>query len=227
MDKTRIIDKVYKCLRLSESCNANEAAAALRQAQRLMEKYGISEGQVLAARIGESSVSAPGAVISFWAVALAELVGDAFACRAYVVRRNRTASEFRFIGAGHSPQVSAYTFSILRRRLEQGRARFVEELAQANDEQRERQGDAFTQAWLFRISRTVERFVADPATETAMDEYTQQHYGDVGEWHRGSPSAGEGDYDAYLRGLHDAARVRLFRPCTRDHDGHIRLEAYA
>ena len=32
MDQEKIIDKICKCLRLSESCNPNEAASALRQA---------------------------------------------------------------------------------------------------------------------------------------------------------------------------------------------------
>ena len=36
MDKQKIIDKIKKCMALGNSSNANEAAAALRQAQKMM-----------------------------------------------------------------------------------------------------------------------------------------------------------------------------------------------
>ena len=36
IDKTKILDKVKKCLALSKSANENEAATALRQARKLM-----------------------------------------------------------------------------------------------------------------------------------------------------------------------------------------------
>jgi len=50
----KIIDKICKCLRLSESGNPNEAALALRQATSMMKKHGISDTQVLSAEVTES-----------------------------------------------------------------------------------------------------------------------------------------------------------------------------
>ncbi len=46
MDKERAIEKIKKCLALSKSPNANEAAAALRQAQAMMRKYNVEEHEV-------------------------------------------------------------------------------------------------------------------------------------------------------------------------------------
>lgn len=226
MEKTRIIDKIVKCLRLSESCNANEAASALRQAQRLMRKYDISDSEVVSARIGESSAQAIDADPSFWCVALADLVAEAFASRAYLVRRHACAAQWRFIGAGHGPQISAYTFSVLQRRLSHGRARFKQELDDLAVDERERQADVFAQAWLLRISRTVGRFTADPAMEEAIERYTEAHYGPIGEWrHAGPDNSGQGDYEAIMRGLREAERVRLFRPFRATHRRAASLEA--
>lgn len=57
-DKDRIIDKIRKCLALSNSANEHEAAAALRQAQKLMELYRVSDAELLAAGVGEASTHA-------------------------------------------------------------------------------------------------------------------------------------------------------------------------
>ena len=42
MADDKILDKIKKCLVLASSANEHEAAAALRQAQKLMEAHGIS-----------------------------------------------------------------------------------------------------------------------------------------------------------------------------------------
>ena len=75
----KIIDKICKCLRLSESGNPNEAALALRQATSLMKKYGVSDTQILAAEVTEGATFAGERYNPpFWALALANLVANAF-----------------------------------------------------------------------------------------------------------------------------------------------------
>lgn len=46
MDREKAVDRIRKCLALSKSPNEHEAAAALRQAQKLMKAHGISEDEV-------------------------------------------------------------------------------------------------------------------------------------------------------------------------------------
>src|SRR5882724_10574426 len=46
VDKGRILDKIRKCLALSKSANEHEAAAALRQAQKMMQANGLTEDEV-------------------------------------------------------------------------------------------------------------------------------------------------------------------------------------
>lgn len=59
MDKQKILDKIKKCMALSKSANAHEAAAALRQAQSLMRKHGITEDEVEALGYGSERVQIP------------------------------------------------------------------------------------------------------------------------------------------------------------------------
>ena len=127
MDNRRVIDKIYKCLRLAESCNPNEAAAALRQAQGLMKKYGISEEQVFATPIAESSVNTGDRYhLHFWVVALADVVSCAFSCRVFIARGFGRSTELKFIGIGSTPELASYTFSVLHRNLQQAREDYIE-----------------------------------------------------------------------------------------------------
>src|SRR5690348_8415840 len=45
-DKTRAMEKIRKCLALSKSANEHEAAAALRQAQKLMQMHDLDENDL-------------------------------------------------------------------------------------------------------------------------------------------------------------------------------------
>jgi hypothetical protein len=58
MDNRKIMDKIRKCLALSQSANEHEAAAALRQAKKLMEAHNISAEDVKAAEVSEARVKA-------------------------------------------------------------------------------------------------------------------------------------------------------------------------
>lgn len=52
-NQDKIISKIKKCLALAKSNNPHEAAAALRQARKMMTQYQINEADVLLSDIGE------------------------------------------------------------------------------------------------------------------------------------------------------------------------------
>lgn len=212
MDKTKIIDKIQKCLRLSQSGNANEAAAALRQAQGLMRKYGIIEAEIRLGQIEEASASSTGYFNPpYWAVALSELVAQAFDCRAFICQRDQSP-EFRFIGVGANAEVSAYTFTFLFRQLRHARRQYLHEGGITDMKERSRRGNVFAQAWLFRIAQTVAEFVSDPASQNAIDEYVNTNYGETPAWERPPAHLDNTDYDVILSGMRAASDVQLMRP---------------
>ena len=55
----RILRKIERCLALSRSANEHEAGTALRQAQHLMDEYGVSEIDVAASTIDRVAVKSP------------------------------------------------------------------------------------------------------------------------------------------------------------------------
>lgn len=213
MDRDKIIDKISKCLRLSESCNPNEAAAAIRQARRMMQKYDISEHQVLAGGVTEASVSS-GINYNppFWVLALSNIVARSFGCRAFLSRKDGQHHHFRFIGTGHSAQVGSYTFEVLQRRLRRARKDFVWSLDVESKKEKTRRGDVFAQAWLFRITQLVTDFAEPPQTKKAVDEYIRQHYGTTADLYSSPKMVDNPDYEDILSGMRAANEVDLYRP---------------
>jgi len=212
MDKHKIIDKIHKCLRLADSGNPNEAAMALRQAQALMRKYNIREEEVRQT-INEASAGSAGYYNPpYWAVALSELVAQAFDCRAYISRQPEQRPVFRFIGVNYAATVSAYTFTVLFRQLRRARRQYIDDQNCQDAQERLRLGNVFAQAWLFRIAKTVAEFVSDSQAQSSVDAYVQDKYGDVVDFNREPTDPGSADYDVILSGLRAAEAVELFRP---------------
>lgn len=213
MNKKKIIDKIHKCLRLSESGNPNEAASALRQAQALMRKFGICEEDVQPAQVNE--VSAPSAGYynpPYWAVALSELVAQAFDCRAYISRREEQRPFFRFIGIDYTASVAAYTFTVLFRQLRRARRVYMDELGIEDRQESLRRGNVFAQAWLFRIAQTVAEFLTNPSSQVAIDAYVKEHYGNPEDFEREFTDPQSEDYEVIVSGMQAAKKVSLFKP---------------
>jgi len=207
----KIIDKIYKCLRLSESGNPNEAALALRQATSLMRMHGISDAQILAAEVSESATQVGERFNPpFWAIALANLVAEAFQCRNLVSRKYGRCPEFRFIGIGYKAEVATYSYSVLHRYL----LRAIEEFElTANDaSEKQHRTEVFAQAWLFRVGRTVDEFIGENADKEIIDEYIQKKYGETAEMVSETPTNTQtADYDDILSGMRAANEVELYR----------------
>ena len=216
MVKDKIITKICKCLRLSESANPNEAAAALRQALALMRKHNISQDQVLKPDIQEATASTKRKSIPYWLVALANLVAEGFLCRVYIARQQK-APEFVFIGHDVAPQIASYTFTVLSRILIRSRFKYMSELNAVEDHnmsnrELRRRGNIFAQAWLFRVAQTVKTFAASPQSQEAIDEYITENYGDVGDYTHQPDGTIPEDYDSILNGMRAAQNVSLYRP---------------
>jgi hypothetical protein len=218
-DNKKIIDKICKCLRLSESGNPNEAALALRQATSMMKKYGISDTQVMAAEVTECATEVGERFNPpYWALALANLVAEAFECRNLISRQYGKRPEFRFIGLGFRAEVATYSYTVLHRYL----LCAIEEFKLSAKENSEKEGlegkrrvEVFAQAWLFRVGRTVSEFIGENADEVLIDEYIEEKYGEAVEIAREPVETQNADYDDILCGMRAANEVQLYRSVGR------------
>lgn len=211
----KIIDKIYKCLRLSESGNPNEAALALRQATSMMKKHGISDEQVLAAEVTES-VTQAGERFNppFWALALANLVAEAFDCRNLISRQYGKPPEFRFIGLGFKAEVATYSYTVLHRYLHRAIDDFEQSVENKKDDdgaENKRRAEVFAQAWLFRVGRTISEFIGEDADKKVIDDYIEEKYGQTVELAGKPTDTQNADYDDILSGMRAANDVELYR----------------
>ena len=212
MQHRKIIDKICKCLRLSESGNPHEAAMALRQAHRLMQKYRISEELLRKAIVEESVVDVGEAYTPpFWVLALANLVADTFDCRVFVARHYGRRPEYRFLGLDLTPELASYTFEVLLRQLMQAREEFIASLALDEQAESRRRGDVFAQAWLFRVARTVESFASNTELLATVDAHIQAEHGETVDLSREPAQPAKGDYEDILCGMRAANEVSLYR----------------
>jgi len=228
MDRDKIIDKVVKCLRLAESGNPNEAASALRQAHGLMRKYGIIDADIEQHAVNESTAGSGGYYNPpYWALALSELIAEAFGCRVYLARREAAHPQFRFIGREQRASVAAYSFTVLYRQLRLARRHYIKNLDLEDRQEMRRLGNVFAQAWLYRIARVVAEFDADTSSQEAVDDYVRHQYGETTETLRDYTDPNTQDYDVILSGMRAAQTVSLFRPVHRGKAQKLRAKVCA
>lgn len=120
-DRSKIIDKIKKCLALAGSSNVHEAAAAMRQAQKLMEQYGVTEDDVDALEVESEQIVTPepwkkSLKLPVYFAKIASLMSVAFGVKAliecaYVNGKPRMA--IRYFGTQNRAQIAAYTHVVV------------------------------------------------------------------------------------------------------------------
>lgn len=211
----KIASKIAKLLALATSDNANEAATARRQAQAMMDKYNLTQGDVAAAAVYEKAAKTnskhqPPLYLSH----LALLVCRAFGCE--VVAQNGGGcldSSMLFMGLGIKPELAAYTFDVLRRQLQKDRTAFTKGLSnRMKRTTKTRKADAFCDAWLGRIHRQVTEFAGTEHDKSAIAAYKKGRFKNLQDDTRQGRQTRADDYAAMLAGSMAAKDVELRRP---------------
>ena len=155
----KILQKIQKCLALSKSDNPHEAAAALRQAQKLMDKHLVTEADVAMAEVSERPATAgtPSATPPYWLVLLASVVEDAFGVSSFYQVRYRKTAQFVFVGISPALDIATYTFAVLRRQCAQARRARYKKL-RGKRVNRIRRADAYATGWALAVDKQVKAF---------------------------------------------------------------------
>lgn len=174
MDKQKVLEKIKKCLALGESANEHEAAQAIRQAQILMGKYGISEMDVELSAVSEKGVGCA-ATLPNWHQVLISRCAKAFGVGCYM-NREWGLAEARFFGIGIKPELAAYAYEVLLRQLKKERREYIKTELKAVRLPRNKtaRADQFCTGWVYAIAQKVKEFAAEPAEEEVLARYKQQ-----------------------------------------------------
>ncbi|HTN30694.1 MAG TPA: DUF2786 domain-containing protein [Pseudomonas sp.] len=210
MDHSKALDKIKKCLRLAASSNPNEAAAAMRQARALMEKYRIEEADVLMAEVQEHGArSGSKHTPAQWEANLAGCVARAYACRVLFAVG---LGEWRFIG--EMAEVAGYSMTLLLRQVRQARRDYIgDKLKRCKAANKTKRADVFCDAWVFAVRRQVQEFAGQEQPSQAVEAYVSKHHPSLSDLdarnrNAGRPINNRSAQDA-LHGLEAAAGVRL------------------
>ena len=189
MDKAAAIEKIKKCLALSKSSNPNEAATALRQAQKLMAQHDVGEIELQLSDVSEATTGAACVDIVDWDSGLSHLVGRAFGCEVISITdrklvgktcRTRKTRRMNFIGLGAASEVAAYCYDVLLRQVMRDRRHHMSAQPKiCKPATRVARGDAFALAWVTGVSHLVERFAGTERNTALLEAYMRERYPDT------------------------------------------------
>lgn len=232
MDKKTAIEKIRKCLALSKSSEPHEAAAALRQAQKLMEQFGIEHPELLAAGACEEwSKSAAARRPVRYEVALAGVVADVYGCELLFSRQlNGTCTEivggYMFVGVAPAPEIAKYTFDVFARQLRAARRDYIQtKLRRCGPKNKTARADEFCEGWVYAVRTQMHNATRTVEQTATINAYMRANHAAVRELEpRSRDVAGRRLNNDHRNGV-EQGRTAVVRPGVRAADsrrlGHV------
>ncbi|SIQ30159.1 DUF2786 domain-containing protein [Marinobacterium stanieri] len=179
MDK-KILDKIKKCLALAKSNNANEAATALRQAQKLMAEHGITGDDLELSEIQRAEVfGCPAQTPSKWVCHLVSIVGEAFGVEAVLMGKFK-GCDVSFIGPGSQPEIASYAYTVLYRQVSADRTAHVRSLGKRlKPSTKTRRGDLFALHWVHAVYAKVQKMAMSERTCQLIETFKEREFSNL------------------------------------------------
>ena len=184
MDRDQALAKIKKCLALANSGNPHEAAAGLRQAQKLMAEHDLGELDVELAQVSEGKTAVRSSPKNLWEALLTNLVADSFGC-VHLYRQVfswDSTSKFQnvFIGVGAAPEVAKYAYEVLSRQLVKDRSAHIKKQpSRCKSLTKTARGDEFARGWIYGVRGLVERFAGKEENQLLIEQYMQAKFPDL------------------------------------------------
>ncbi len=188
MNRDQALSKIKKCLALAKSSNPHEAAAALRQAQKLMAEHRVTEGDVDLAEVTQQAARTRMQTATTWETSLAAMIADAFGCRLHrhtllmstFIGASKYRREWVFTGVGAAPSVAGYAFEVLGRQCERDRSDHIAKQPKAcKTSTKTARGDQFAIGWVYGVSKLVDRFAGCDRDDALIDAYMARNHPDM------------------------------------------------
>lgn len=180
MDKEKALSKIKKCLALAASPNPHEAAAALRQAQKLMDEYGLTMTDVSLADVTEAKAQARTVDLVKWEAMLSKAVALAFGCEVYSLQGAKIGPDFRvmrqrdyvFVGVGAAAEVASYAYEVLARQCAKDRRTHISRQPKnCKPKTKTARGDAFAEGWVHGVREKLDRFGGAERNTQLLQQY--------------------------------------------------------
>jgi hypothetical protein len=184
MNEETILRKIQKAMALAndQRGDANTAAIALRQAQAMMEKYGISDEKMIASSCTHDDMRSRVSVVnpSQWEVNIVWTVCKAFGCKPLWSKGGPEPTMkgwWSIVGPKNYVPVAMYTLTVTIRELLKARTAFVKDFGPRFKTRGEKSkaADEFCLGWGYAVRREIHK-MADPdgLIEKATDAYAKR-----------------------------------------------------
>lgn len=188
MNIDQAISKIKKCLTLAQSSNPHEAAAAMRQAQKLMAEHKVSETDVNLADVSEAPAKSQLNTTTLWESFLSSMIANAFGCDCFS-RKSRTLTksldlvtkrEYIFVGVGAAPQVASYAYDVLSKQCARDRLAHIRKQSKScKPITKTARGDEFAYGWVLGVRAKVEAFTGTEHDQQLIAQYIAAKYPDM------------------------------------------------
>lgn len=208
MDK--IINKIKKCLALAKSSNGNEAATALRQAQKLMQQHNISQEDIdLAEMNAKTTRSGKARTPPKYVIYLASLICRAFGVE-MIFKETLDGCDVEFIGLGIQPETASYAYDVLLRQLTRDRKAYMATLSnRCKTTTKTRKADIFAEHWVMQAARTVTEFAKPSNFKEMVDAFVARRHGELTKFKARERKKTNQDSGAVLAGRRAGNNVQL------------------
>lgn len=179
MTRDQALSKIKKCLALGRSFNPHEAAAAMRQAQKLMAEHGLNDADVKLADVSTATCSTRTNSQPRWEVRLASSISSAFGCDLIWSRsdklingRHMNKCELIFIGLDPAAQIAGYAWDVLSKQCAKARLMHIrKQPARCKPITLTARGDAFAWGWVVGVQSKLEAFTALESNKLLIEQY--------------------------------------------------------
>ena len=172
----KILDRIKKCLALSASSEPHEAAAALRQAQKLMEAHGVSQTDLNRFEVGEGKVKSMFSVSKMkpYESRLINKICQAFGCR-LLWQKSRSDlvdvyGTYQMIGMKAQLEICVYTITVMQRKLYKARTNYVKSISHLNRQRITIEADGFCMGWTDAVTKTIVEFAMTDESKKIIDD---------------------------------------------------------
>lgn len=182
MDKERAIARIKKCLALSKSPNEHEAAAALRQAQKLMASHGISEEDVDESAVISDFVDHDDYGYAgrkpLVIIAVTKLMRKAFGVETVWECSPSRKHRVRYFGTQSGVTLATYSHVVVYRAANAAWRKYLKERPNLKGVRNARA--SFVLGWCSAVSDKVAVLNATPEVAQRIERKKLEHYGPTG-----------------------------------------------
>lgn len=216
--KRKALKKIAKCLELSNSANINEAAQAIKMAQRLMKKYGLDQDDIDFISMGKTtSETLLPSSISDAILKIIRGINTRFGVEC-VLTNYKGLKKAEFIGDADRAIFAAFAFDIVYREMNEHIGQFRNSFQGTGTSQAElgRRVYSFTLGWLEGALAKLPNIAPDDAADKKIKDYIDKQFENIDRetFKLQLKEAMKNITDDYEKGMRKGKQISVSRPVS-------------